>query len=528
MMRFVRVAAGVGAVGLTVALSAAGSSAASSGAAPARADIAIASKGHAGSTAPRHVVLRDLPSRGASHAWNHAPLLRSGAYSGSQLPRRAATGQKPGASSGPVPLVARTIVRQFDGIAQAAANCNCQPPDVNAAVGPSHIVESVNLDLAVYSKTGTLLTSTGLNTFLGTTDALSDPRVVYDPTWNRYAMSLTDITAVNGIASLWLAFSASSDPTGGWFIYKPGFTGGPFPAGELMDYPVLGMDADAFAVSTNNFAQPTAGNYTYNGSTVFSVAKARVYNGFGWSARTFGVPFGTAPAIVSDRPTQDTGRLYLLDADDAANVMHVYFMTNTSRSDTTALALKGDVAYSFAAPPRRVNQPGTTATLDPLDGRLVWAPSQLDSRLWFAHGVAIGSFPGVDFGYINVAAMTNTVQTAFHSSTSDDFNPSIAVERNGASVLAFVNWAYTDTAASIATRDAFDAQSGYTLTHKMGLNFSPVGSSTGQDRFGDYSSVSPDYFANGLCAGSNSAVVAQQYFAANGTWKTRIASVGFC
>src|SRR5262249_32275861 len=50
------------------------------------------------------------------------------------------------------------------------------------------------------------------------------------------------------------------------------------------------------------------------------------------------------------------------------------------------------------------------------------------------------------------------------------------------------------------------------------------GSTTAQNRFGDYSSVSIDPTTlAGTCA-----VVANQYFGINGQWKTRIARVGSC
>lgn len=470
------------------------------------------------------VNLSALPRARANHAWNHGPLLRNGQFSGN-LPVSPSRGSK---ARGPLTSVTPKLHLGFNGIAFAAANCGCQPPDVNAAVGPANIVESVNLDLAVYSRSGALLKSTGLNTFLGTSDSLSDPRVVYDPTWNRYVLSLTDITAVGATPTLWLAASATSDPAGGWFIYHLGFGGGPFPAGELLDYPVLGMDADSVAVTTNNFAQPSAGNYTYNGSTVFAAPKARLYNGFGFGAPAFGVPFGTAPAIIGDSPTQNTGRLYLLDADSGASAMHVYYLTNSSRPDSTALTLQGDAPYTFAPPSRRVNQPGTSQTLDPLDGRLVWAPMQLDNLVWFAHGVNLGGFPSVNYGYVDTNATTVTTSNAYHSGSSDDFNPAIAAQHVGNSVQEVLTWAYTDTPNNVPTTDVAAINAGTSLAHQVGRIITPAGASTNEFRFGDYSSVSPDYSMVGTCGVGTNAVVANQYFASDGTWRTRIAEVGSC
>ena len=57
-----------------------------------------------------------------------------------------------------------------------------------------------------------------------------------------------------------------------------------------------------------------------------------------------------------------------------------------------------------------------------------------------------------------------------------------------------------------------------------GVVFGDGSTTTTQFRFGDYSSATIDPTnANGSCG-----LVARQIFAANGTWRTRIARVGTC
>jgi len=238
------------------------------------------------------------------------------------------------------------VVNGFDGVNLANSNCGrCEPPDANSAVGPNHIVEAVNLSLAVYTKTGGVLQSTALNTFLGTADLLSDPRVLYDPTWDRWSLVATDIST----PALWLAYSIGPDPTDSWNIYEIGF---PFAAASIVDYPIVSMDLDAFIYTSNNF--DAALNYI--NSTAFSVSKALVYNGFGWSTPLFGVAFNTTPAIVVGHPAQRSARTYLLSPDDASNVINVYYISDASQNPS--LRFNGAIAYTWAAPPRRVNQPG--------------------------------------------------------------------------------------------------------------------------------------------------------------------------
>jgi hypothetical protein len=127
---------------------------------------------------------------------------------------------------------------------------------------------------------------------------------------------------------------------------------------------------------------------------------------------------------------------------------------------------------------------------------------------------------------VNTGTSGGTAE-AFHSGTSDDFNPSIGVGNNpGGGVFIFVNWAYTDAPNGVPVTDTVDSVApGGGAPNLIGTGATLVrGFKTAQTRFGDYSSVAIDpAVANGSCA-----VTAQQYFGADGDWRTRIARVGTC
>jgi hypothetical protein len=463
--------------------------------------------GHISVAPAVHVNASHLPTGFHSSGHVQPVLYRNGSPILKSAP---STGAKPGATASKTartPLT--TLTNAFNGIDLGTSNCGCQPPDVNAAVGNGYIVETTNLELAVYNESGGLITSFSLNNFIGSNDSLSDPRVVYDPTWNRWAISFLD----ENTASLWLIYSQSGDPTAGWWYYNVGW----LPAGSITDYPNVGMDQNSFAYTTNNF---NASN-SYINTTSFDVPKARVYNGYGWSVPLGGVNYNTTPAIVGGHPTQIVGGLYMLSPDDAGNQMLVYVWTNTG--GTPALTYKGAIPYNWAAPPRRVNQPGTATTLDPLDGRIAWSATQIDGRVWFAHGAAVGSFPGVNYGYVQTNTMTISTGTAYRTSSSDDFNPAISVQDapNG-TPQEWLTWAYTDTPNNIATRVVYALNVGTTLPHLAGSWSGAGGNSTGETRFGDYASSVPEYNAVGNCAEGWNAMVAQEFFKPNGDWATQI------
>src|SRR5205085_7334333 len=126
--------------------------------------------GRLSSGAATQVNVANLPTSFATNAWNHGPLLRNGQFSGSQLPSAPASGQKPGAPGVPQAPEPRIVATGFNGIGLSTSNCGCAPPDVNAAVGPNDIVETVNLEFAAYDKSGALLHKASLNNFFSTPD----------------------------------------------------------------------------------------------------------------------------------------------------------------------------------------------------------------------------------------------------------------------------------------------------------------------------------------------------------------------
>ncbi len=138
----------------------------------------------------------------------------------------------------------------FEGLAQ---NC-CDPPDIQVAAGSNYVVEMVNLDAAVYTKSGTLIKGFGLDQFFSRSDSgssksdnLSDPSLLFDSQAGRWFASISDITT----HSIRVAISKTDNPTGVWRIYN-------FPFGlqpnTCSDQPFIGVSKDKFVVAANNWA----------------------------------------------------------------------------------------------------------------------------------------------------------------------------------------------------------------------------------------------------------------------------------
>jgi hypothetical protein len=142
-----------------------------------------------------------------------------------------------------------TIGQSFPGIDFASPNnpCGCLPPDTNAAVGPTQVVETVNEEIRVYDKSnGTVVYDASLATFFGQAN-FGDVYVLYDDIANHWY-----VTALDGPATgLLLAVSHDSNFLDGFLpTYNLNVTGG---AGTP-DYPKPGFNKDAIFVEFNNFA----------------------------------------------------------------------------------------------------------------------------------------------------------------------------------------------------------------------------------------------------------------------------------
>ena len=524
----------------------------------------LAAKGMGYASAARMVNVRAAAAgrQIKPHFRTFGPLGRNGKVAGSTLPVRRSTGVKPrpAGSTGAAnrghaarmhlrihgrPLSPFTAVKQnFEGVTQSGSNCGCQPPDPNAAVSTSQNAEVVNLRLQVYKKTGNgiKLCGVALNTLLGTSASLSDPHILWDNVNKRFVMVVIPVpSSPSASATEFVLATTTASACGSWFVNTVTFGGGPFPAGTLMDYPYLGQDnspsttypaGGAILSSVNDFC--CAPNFSsYINSQAFAIPKYPLYHGLGFSFATFGVSFSTAPVTTSGTGKAKSANTYWL-ASVPGSGYNLYKMTNSANPGSTTLALQASISSPFNAPSRRVNQPGTTQTLDPLDGRIDWSP-EIGSGgfVWFAHGMDISGFPGIRYGAISTVSNTAQVAEAFHNSSSDDFNPSLAVTpTTGSEVFVWVNWAYTDTGNGIATSDTVNGVlpgGGVPNLSNTDLPLVNGFSTTTNFRFGDFSSVEVDPSkVSTTCPAGRDATLAQEYFDSSQQWVTRIARVSFC
>jgi hypothetical protein len=161
--------------------------------------------------------------------------------------------------SSPGPLISATIGLSFQGVGiSSASTLNCSsvigfgvaPPDTNAAVGDTQVVEWVNLCYAVFDKaTGALIAGpfAGNNFWAGFGGACEtandgDPIIQWDKSNHRWLASQN----VFGPYMTCIAVSQTADATGSYFRYA--FTQPGFP-----DYPKWGLTPAVYYQTQNDF-----------------------------------------------------------------------------------------------------------------------------------------------------------------------------------------------------------------------------------------------------------------------------------
>jgi hypothetical protein len=431
-----------------------------------------------------------------------------------------------------VPAAASTPVISSVNFA-AASECDngvcAYPPDTEGAAGAKQIVQTTNSSVEVWKKANppsNLLKSTADTAFFGTTDFLGDQRVLYDAEFNRFVIVADDFTIPsNAFNNVWLAVSKTANPTGSWYIYKISFSGGPFVAGNFFDFPNMGMDQDAYTFTGNIFS--TTGPYVT--TTVFAIAKARIYNGKGFSFPAFNTnAVGTiTPSVQIENPDAlDQNPIdWFAAAPNATStspstIIPLYIMEFSSKNGvgTPQFFFWGNVTVPGYSLPPLAPQPSPCNVfaddLDTGDNRFsnVCRQTPITSTfpygtLFCAHTVNLGNagvFPAITFYQLNPNSLGAPAQTStfFYSGSSYDFNPSIDSDSAGD---AYLTWSVTNGGGSAGTnpavvfggRKSTDPLSTINVSSTAAAT-SPVclsgnfDSSRGFQRWGDYSATSVD------------------------------------
>lgn len=269
------------------------------------------------------------------------------------------------------------------------------PPDPTVAVGPEHVVVTVNQSLAFYSRSGGLqfqqiLGSQGSPGFfepVGAGNFAFDPKCFYDHYADRFVILALEVYRGENSAYVTIAVSDDADPNGVWFKYRTDAVTLIDGRAFWWDYPGLGYDAEAIYVTSNLFPLDDGGGFGGAGFRVFDKADMLV-----------GAPVNFTSTRDGNAASVQAAQHY---GDNAADGQSAYFVRGRGGSTLGLHSIQNPLtnpvlrAFNVGVPQHSgagespVPGGGTLQTLGLRIQNVVWR----DGSLYAAHGVADGGIP---------------------------------------------------------------------------------------------------------------------------------------
>ncbi len=407
------------------------------------------------------------------------------------------------------------------------------PPDTQGTVGPNHLIVTLNNNVTIESRTGTILKTVSLAGFwssLGNINGAFDPRVLYDPFANRWIISAA-ANAATASAYILIGVSTTIDPTAGWFLYKikVGASGE-----SWADYPTLGFNGDWIVVQANVF---TVSATAFVASSIYAFNKADLYAGGAGDYTLFQDPTGYTdyPAVTHDATLATE---YLVrDWNGQNGTLRISTITGSVGSEvlTTGVAFpKTSNGWQASAPQTNfAPQLGSDAKIDTDDSRIANCVYR-NGSLWAAQTAylpAVGA-PNrsvAQWWQINTASGSLGVLQQFGrvDSPSAQFDyayPSLDVNARNDMMLGYSRFGASQYAsANYSFRMHNDPPNtlGADTVFKPGEApyFKDFG--TGDNRWGDYSNVAVDP------ANDVDLWTIQEYAGAANSWGTWWGTISF-
>jgi hypothetical protein len=367
-----------------------------------------------------------------------------------------------------------------------------QPPDTHGAVGPNHLMVTLNTQLRIQDRNGNALSTVTISDFWRRVGGNPfDPRVVYDPYADRWIT-----TAVGDFyRSLLVGVSRSGDPMGSWNLYR--IDPGPL----SVDFPTLGFNKDWIVVQGSMFT----GTFQFS-TRIWVFGKANLYAGGS----------GTFMAISGERET--IGGIPAITLDPAVSALYLVQNWNGNADGNGVLRLytiTGAIGSEVLTPVAFIATPNPWSN-SPAGGNFNFCPQMGDPRkvsclggieafyrngtIWAAHAIFLPTDVPTrasiqwwqlspDGGIVQRGRLDDPSGILFYGF------PSLAVNRSGDMLLGFASFSAQQFASgSYAYRAAGDPPG--TLRTERVLKagedsyFRDLGD--GPNRWGDYSATSVD------------------------------------
>jgi hypothetical protein len=454
-----------------------------------------------------------------------------------RMPQRSHTGRRDPVVQTTASPAVPSLSASFDGLGQGFSgpqgsfSVTGVPPDPNASVGATQIVEIVNTGFAVFSKTGTVLygpanTNTLFSGFGGPCQTTDDGDAVarYDGLANRWVITQFANVQTSGPFYECVAVSQTSDATGAYNRYSYQYASFP-------DYPKLSVWPDAYYVTYNLF---DAGGSSFQGAEVCAMDRASMLAGSAANQQCFttSTSFGGVLASDVDGAAPPAGEPNLLVALGTTSTTLAYWKFHVDWATPANSTFTGPSNLTVASYTQAcgssgtcIPQSGTTQQLDSLSDRVMFRLAYRNfgdhESLVVNDAVTAGSAVGVRWYELRLSGGNPTVyqQSTYAPDATYRWMGSAAMDKVGNMALG-----YSASSSSIHPQIRFTGRLAgdplNSMTQGEGTIISGPGSQTTYSRWGDYTSMAVDP-ADGCTFWYT-----DEYIPANGNfnWKTRLAA----
>ena len=403
------------------------------------------------------------------------------------------------------------ILDQFNGKPIGSTGI---PLDNTLAVSNDGIIMSaINTSVNILDAEGNSLKFRTLSAMtagqLGILDRFYDPKVLYDPTTDRFILVFLEGSNSDDTRIV-VGFTQTNDPTGLWNFYA--INGNPNGGAKWSDYPIIAHNKEDLYITVNVLRDNESWQEGFVQSVIWQVNKASGYDGDTVLTQNLysDIMYKNEP-VWSICPVQpaidmDQDNMYFLSVRPDAesnDTLLLHEITNTAASGEgthTLTVLKSDQKYGV--PPSSF-QPTVGYRLQTNDTRVLSAALHEGQIQYVQSTIVPGTISsGVYHGTVSDVRTTPTVRGRIISSPTQDYAyPSIAfageTDRENSMMLTF----------SHVSEDDFPGTSALFYNFKDGLydNYSPVVMvkegddvinsfiADSMERWGDYTDIQPQY-----------------------------------
>jgi hypothetical protein len=396
------------------------------------------------------------------------------------------------------PVAAPTGSANFAGITQTTFI----PPDCTMAVGPQHVLLSVNSSVAIYNKTGAIalpqrtLTQWFANVVTGMT--IFDPKALYDQHAGRWVLVAVAVQNNPNNSLHLLSVSQSSNPLGPWRNYRFDATlNGSTRTNNWADYPALGVDNQALYLTSNMFA--FGGGFQY--AKIRVIPKAGPYSGgtapyfdfFGVKNANNTFAFTIQPCHTFGAPQAE----YLVNTGfPGGNFLTIWEITNPTAAAPTLT--RKQVSISPYSMPPNADQRGGAPPFNSGDVRVLNAVYRGDLWTAFTTGHNWGTGPNraaIEWCQVRVAGPTVVQQGIYGAANGHYFYPASCPDNNGNLTMVFSRSSPSEFGSILYTgRRSTDPLGTLQPSAflKAGVAHYSRLDNSGRNRWGDYAGVAAD------------------------------------